>query len=279
MAATLLPSGRWYTTREAFKRVVFDATTITDKDDRIDEAIAGVSEFIETYTDRLFIPWTGTKEFDWQSTGKIWLGEDLLSAAPTITSQDGASTVASGDYFLYPLNALDRNKPYEWIEILLSSDQLFYNDTRQKDLAITGKWGYSEITKVISTISEGGQFSAVDATLTVTSGTNFEVGMTLLIESEQLFVSDVSTNDLTVERGVNGTTAAVHDDVTNVSAIFPPLQVRQAANALAARVFMRGDSSWSDRGLKSETGFTYFKAMPAEVEAVLNRFRREAPII
>jgi hypothetical protein len=255
-----------------------DNTSVTDKDDRLDEAIAGASEFIEEYTDRIFIPWTGTKEFDWQSTGKLWLGEDLLSAAPTITYNAAANTVAAGDYFLYPLNAADRNKPYEWIEILLTDDQLWYDDTRQSDIAVTGKWGYSEITKSITTINEGAQYSSSDLTLTVTSGTNIEIGMTLLIESEQLFVENVSTNDVTVIRGVNGTTAAAHDDATAVQAIFPPLQIRMAANALAARAFMRGESQWTDRTQAGDLGFSYFKSMPSEVESALRKFQREVVV-
>lgn len=277
MGATLLPNSRWYTTRSSFKRTIMDNTAVTDKDDRLDEAIAGASEFIEEYTDRIFIPWTGTKEFDYQSTGKLWLGEDLLSSAPTITYANGDRTIASGDYFLYPLNAADKNKPYEWLELLLTDDQFFYKNSRQSDIAITGKWGYSEITKLLSTINED-PFAAGDVTLTVTSGTNFEIGMTLLIDSEQMFVENVSTNDVTVIRGVNGTTDAAHANTTAIYAIFPPLQIRMAANALAARAFMRGESQWTDRTQAGDLGFSYFKAMPSEVESMLRKFQREVVV-
>ncbi|KKN00033.1 hypothetical protein LCGC14_1141950 [marine sediment metagenome] len=279
MAATLLPNGRWYTTRDSFKRTIMDNTAVTDKDNRLDEAIASASEFIEEYTDRLFIPWTGAKEFDYQKIGKLHLGEDLLSVT-SITYADGDQTVNSGDYFLYPLNAADRSKPYQWIELLLSDDQFFYKDTRQKDIAITGKWGYSEITKLLTTLNHGATVNATETAITVTAGTNFEIGMTLLCETEQWFVGNVATNVITVIRGVNGTTAATHVDTTAVYAIFPPLQIRQAANALAARAFMRGESQWTDRAKTqgSDLSFSYFKAMPAEIEAILKKYRREVVI-
>ncbi len=279
MGITLLPAGRWYTTRAQFKRVIMDTTTVTDKDDLIDEVIASASEFIEEYTDRVFIPWTGTKEFDYQTPGKLWLGTDLISATPTITCAGGDRTIASGDYFLYPLNALDRNKPYEWIEILRTDTYFSYDDTRQSDITVAGKWGYCEITKALTTINEGAEYSSSDTTLTVTSGTLVEVGLTLLIDTEQLFVENIATNNATVIRGVNGTTAAAHANGATVSGVYPPMQIRQATNALAARAFMRGSSQWTDRALQGETSFSYYKAMPAEVKAMLNLFRREAPII
>ena len=279
MGATLLPNSRWYTTRSSFKRTIMDNTAVTDKDDRLDEAIAGASEFIEEYTDRLFIPWTGTKEFDFQTSGKLWLGDDLLSSAPTITYNNGNSTVGASNFFLYPLNAADKNRPYNWVELLTSNEYLFFADTRQGDIAITGKWGYSEILKSVTTLNHGGELNTTAVAVTVTSGTNMEIGMTILIESEQMFVENVASAVITVVRGVNGTTAATHTDGLGVSAIFPPLQIRTATNALAARAFMRGESAWTDRTQAGDLGFSYFKSMPAEVKSVLDRIRRESPII
>ena len=154
-----------------------------------------------------------------------------------------------------------------------------FRDTKQSDIAITGKWGYSEITKSITTLNHGGAVNTTETALTLTAATNIEIGMTILIESEQMFVENVASAIITVVRGVNGTTAATHDDAKAVSAIFPPMQIRQATNALAARAFMRGESAWTDRTQMGDMTFSYFKMMPAEIKSILDRFRLESPII
>ena len=59
-----------------------------------------------------------------------------------------------------------------------------------------------------TTINEGGTFSDSDTTLTVTSGTGISNSNDfILIDEEILKVTNVSTNDLTVTRAQNGTTA------------------------------------------------------------------------
>ena len=53
--------------------------------------------------------------------------------------------------------------------------------------------------------------------ITVSDGTLFADGEVLQIESEQLYVSDISTNTLTVIRGYNSTAAAAHGDATSIN--------------------------------------------------------------
>ncbi len=67
-----------------------------------------------------------------------------------------------------------------------------------------GQWSGTTNGAAATTINEGSTFSASDTTLTVTSGTGISVGDIILIEKELLFVSGVSTNDLTVVRGHTG---------------------------------------------------------------------------
>lgn len=273
MAATVQRPTRWYTSREEVKNFIssdLDAS-ITAKDSKIDRLIAAASRYIENYTDRLFIPWTGTKEFDYQGVSQLILGDDLLSV--TSLSKDGTAISAS-NYFLYPLNALDKNKPYLWIELLFTSDLFQFTDTRQSAIAIAGKWGYSELTRLLTTINEGEEFAADDVTLTVTDGANADIGQTLLIESEQLWVSNVSTNDLTVSRAQNGTTAAAHADGTAVYVIEPVDDIKLACQVLVARNLQRADAAWSDRIGTPQQGYTYIKSVPAEVKDILEYYKR-----
>ena len=67
-----------------------------------------------------------------------------------------------------------------------------------------GQWSGTTSDALATTINEGGTFSNSDTTLTVASGTGISTGDVILIEKELLFVSGVSTNDLTVVRGHSG---------------------------------------------------------------------------
>lgn len=81
------------------------------------------------------------------------------------------------------------------------------------------EWQDDSLLDSVSTINEGGTFSNSDTTLTVTDGTRFKVGDVIRIDTEHLYVSAVSTNDLTVTRGYAGTTAATHADGSRVLAV------------------------------------------------------------
>ena len=82
-----------------------------------------------------------------------------------------------------------------------------------------GQYGGTTSGAVSTTINEGSTFSDSDTTLTVTSsnpGHQIAADDFILIEEEILKVTNVSTNDLTVTRAQNGTTAATHADGTTV---------------------------------------------------------------
>lgn len=70
-----------------------------------------------------------------------------------------------------------------------------------------------------TTINEGATFTAADTTLTVTSQTALAGGTNsyVRIDDEILRITAVAGNDLTVERGVLGTTAAAHTDSSTVT--------------------------------------------------------------
>ena len=79
-----------------------------------------------------------------------------------------------------------------------------------------GQYGGTTSGALSTTINEGGTFSDSDTTLTVTSGTGIANNDFILIDEEILKVTNVSTNDLTVTRAQNGTTAATHADGATV---------------------------------------------------------------
>ena len=78
-------------------------------------------------------------------------------------------------------------------------------------------------------INEGGQFSSTDVTLTVQDGTKFTVGDGIQFSSgstasgEICRVTAISTNNLTIVRGIQSTTASTHEDGDNVFIIGPAI--------------------------------------------------------
>ena len=76
-------------------------------------------------------------------------------------------------------------------------------------------------------IDEGAQFSATDVTLTVTDGTKFTVGDGIQFSAtgtpsgEICRVTAIATNDLTIVRGIQATTATTHENADNVFIIGP----------------------------------------------------------
>lgn len=72
-----------------------------------------------------------------------------------------------------------------------------------------------------TTLNEGGQLSAVDATITVTDGSVFSDGQTIKIDSEYIIIGTVSTNDLTgCARGQFNSTATTHEDGATVTGVY-----------------------------------------------------------
>src|SRR3990167_2327012 len=187
--------------------------TDTADDAEIDLALDTVSREIDTYCGRHFYPATRTLYFKAQSATRLLLPVDLLAVTTLKTDPNGdrtyTDTWTTSDYDLEPVNALFESPPRPYWEILSRSDGDYSFPTTARGVQIVGSYGYSDRKKTpASTTSE--VLDATETGVDVTTGTDFEVGQTILVESEQMWVSAISSNTLTVTRGVNGTTAATH---------------------------------------------------------------------
>ena len=78
-------------------------------------------------------------------------------------------------------------------------------------------WSNKVLTSNVVTINEGAEYSDSDVTLTVNNGALVSVNDVLVIDNEELLVTSISTHNLTVTRGYNGTTATAHDNGANIS--------------------------------------------------------------
>jgi len=204
-----------YTTREAVKERAGKISAADTADDNlIDDLIEAVSREIENYCGRWFYPTVQTRYYRATGTAAL-LVDDLLAVSTLKTDDDGdrtyETTWATTDYDTRPDNARNDKPARPYWELAVSPDGNYSFPTGAKGIEVVGTWGYyDERTTPTSLMAEA--LDATETAIDVDDGTEFKIGHTILVDSEQMFISGISTNTLTVTRGVNDTTGATHSD-------------------------------------------------------------------
>jgi hypothetical protein len=203
--------GAWYATREDVKAAL-DVKETARSNAQIDRAIEGSSRQIDRLTHRRFWPQTATRYKDWPvlyGTGlpwRVWLDDDELVSVSSLTS--GGVTIAAFNYFLEPANS---GPPYDSIELDLADSATFTaGSTHQRNIAITGVFGYRADTEQVGVIAT--QQGASDTSIVVTWSGRIGVGDILLVGTEREVVTARSMVDSTQNTG--GSLTASMADVT-----------------------------------------------------------------
>ena len=164
---------------------------------------------------------------------ELWLANDLLSISALTVDTGGDGTyevtmVADDDYHLWP-----DSPPYRRIDLNLNGQLIGWPQIR-RGVKVVGTWGYSAETE--ATGLTGTLDSTTDTTLTASADATLliEAGDTLITESEQLYVSQVADTVVTVQRAINGTTAAAHA----ATALYVRRYPRDIEKAVKLRVLM-----------------------------------------
>jgi len=167
---------------------------------------------------------------------------DAWMVSPTTVTSYGATdratseTLTEGyanDFFLMPYNSTPKTI------LKLNEDTTKGFDSGQQTLSILGSWGYTADTVSVTTSDAIASTTATSAS--VTSASNLGPAQTILIDSEQLYITSISGNTLTVERGVNGSTAATHSGGASLYRYDYPELIVQACLDLAKIVFRDRD--------------------------------------
>jgi len=197
-----------------------------------------------------------------------WLIEATTVTSYKQTARTESETLTSGydnDYFLMPYNF----SPKTILKLNEDTAKSFYGG--QQTLSILGTWGYSNETSDITTNSA----AITDATATsfdVASASALGSAETIAIGSEHMYITSISTNTLTVERGVNGTIPATHLISQDVSAFVYPELISQACLDIS-RITFRD----RDLGLTTTIGGDQPITLPRneikQVLASLNQYR------
>lgn len=186
----------FYCTRESVMDA-FDVREAAHRSAQIDDAITSASDDIDGWLNRHkhgLAPRTATRYFSWPSRDyspawKLWLDENELVTVTTLTA--GGTAIASGDYFLEPVNS---GPPYTYIELDLNSSAAFTNSgTSQRAIEIVGTWGINDDRKAAGTLAEA--LDASETAVDVSDASLVGVGSVLTVDSERMLVTGRSALD------------------------------------------------------------------------------------
>jgi hypothetical protein len=178
-----------------------------------------------------FGPRTGTNRYTPDGSAVLRLDDDLLTiTSVSVTSEVGGSATTYADetdFYKHPFDT----SPYRRLECHGdTANTVFYATLR--GTSVVGKWGHSD-ERVTSSATASEAMDTSETGYDVSSGTAFSPGNTILADSEQMLVTSISTNTLTVVRAVNGTTAATHSSGISLDVYRYPREVVDATLRLA----------------------------------------------
>lgn len=278
-----------YTDLSTLKTALGLGSTDTDQDADILRVLEAVSREIDNYcgvTARTSAGLDGFGFFPRTETRLLEAGRRSLTLFPrllalTALKVDGDDDDSYGtalteltDFVLEPRSGI----PKDAVRFLPdgTTNHLQGSGSSLGVVEIEGQWGDHDETESVGTL--GAAISDTTGTsVTMASSHSVSAGDTLLVVSsgEQMYVSAVSTNTLTVERGVNGTTAATASNAAAVSAYRYPRAVEQAALMQASRLHERRTSSYANVVGSPELGtFEVFKGLDVDIRELLARYVR-----
>jgi len=196
-----------------------DDDTASDAD--LLKALQQASHLIESLTNRRYCPHVESRiaSIDTNHPTELILPDDLLSLT-SLTNGDGTA-ISTDDIELVPQS---NDVPASTL-MLINGESFTYSESAVNAITINGTWGWhdrwsqawrdSKDTVQDDPLSD----SATSITVTDADGSDgdgfnprFEVGQLLRIESEfvRVLAVDTDNNQLTVLRGVHGTSASEH---------------------------------------------------------------------
>ena len=237
-----------------------------DDNTRLLAILNAASRYIDNFCQRHFYTKNEKRYFD--GDGDKLLVSDLLSVTTLKLDNDQDMTyedsLVSTDYEMYPLNEF----PKWLVEISEDSDYSDFAKGVVKGVEIDGVWGYGNGISATPYATSGETVTASDdstTSVTASDGSKFEMGQTILVESEQIYIESISSDTLTVKRGINGTSGAEHSSQTAYIYEYPD-GIVQACLMIASRLFeSRGKVFDSER--LGDYSYSRGKANAAVMEA------------
>jgi hypothetical protein len=173
--------------------------------------IDAASRSIEALCHRRFYPEIRTATFRWPDdqmgrSWRLWLDRNDLISVTTLES--GGVEIDEDDYFLEPQSS---GPPYTRIELDLSTSATFGGgDTHQRDISITGLFGYRDDAVPAGTLAEA--LDASETAVDVSDSSAVKTGHLIKVGSERMQVT--ARGMLTTGQTINGALTASKSDVS-----------------------------------------------------------------
>ena len=229
----------------------------TSSDEALLKSLQQASHILESLTNRRYCPAVESRvaSIDTQHPTELMLPDDLLILS-ALSNGDG-SNISLDNVQRLP-NHADLSAS---ILRLINSESFTYSDSPLHAVSITGIWGWhdrwTQAWRDSEDTVQDNPLSAEASTLSVTDADGvdgdgfsprFQVGHLLQIESEYLRVIgvDTGTNQITVQRGVNGTTASGHAQGTAIESYQPVPAIRDLCVRYAELLFKSIGVFYSD---------------------------------
>ena len=251
----------------------------TTDDTKLLQSLEMASRSIDVFCNRYFYITSETKQYR-GAGNRLMLDDDLLSITTFTTLKDDRSTDktwANTDYELFPLG--DTTYPKDFIELADNTTAGSFASGIKRGVQIAGMFGYgngsSTTPYMEATTTNDGSFSASDTTFTATAGANLNIGETILIDSEQMYITGISSNTITIQRAMNGTTGASHSTGASVNVYQYPQEVVNACYLQAGRISKRWQTAYATAIGAPEMGsFEVSTNLDGDVQRLLMKFKR-----
>ncbi len=250
-----------------------DGTTALDT--TLATLCAEVSREFDRETGRHFYSVNATRLYSGDGGSRLYLTDDLLSVTSLKLDLDGdgAFETTVTDYWLWPDNA-GSTKPYRAIDLDPLGSYTYFPRAR-RNVQVVGVFGYcSETEDSTLDTAEALDTSETGITLGASAASLIFLGDTIQIDSEQFEVTSVAGVELTVVRGINGTTAATHISGASVLIRRYPRDVEEAVKERAAGI--RWDTQSGYAGMATLVGDASGAAGTTQLRASYARWRRAA---
>lgn len=272
-----------YADLNEFKRRFAENATLDAVDEaEMEKVIESGSRRVDEKCRREFFALTATRVF--HGNGRSWVYiPDLLADTAIKLDENSDRTfeltlAAATDYYLERPGHEDIDAtPATVLRLDAVNGQRSSFQRLPRLIEIEGRWGFTEETELTGADVEDTPYSANATTLNVAAGQGalLAVGQTLLIESEQFYLSAISTDALTVTPAINGTTAADHAKDTVISRFIWVPNIREAAIIIAGRMWKRRETAFANVIANPVVGqFETFRITDPDVERLLGPYVR-----
>ena len=275
----MAPKNLYADLTEFKRRFAEDATLDAVDAAEIEKAIEASSRRADWYCRRRFYVRTGTRVRHGNGQNAIRI-PDLVAETTIKLDEDGDRTfeltlVAGTDYYLLRHGFEDEDEtPFTLLRLDAVNGQRTIFINRLRLVEIVGRWGFKEDTELLTSLAAEA-LDVGETAFDVDDGTEFAVGQTIQVDDEDMYIQAISTNTLTVERGVNGTTDATHLDNAPIDRFIWVPAVREATLILAARLWKRRETGYANTVVNPTVGtFETFRRSDPDVTALLDPYVR-----